>query len=267
MVNMKIAMIGAGAFGRALGGVLTENGYEVDFYDVQLEKPLAKVLEGAERMLLCVPSGAVGELMTQLPHDLPLVVATKGLLGRSEFAGFSDVMVVSGPGFAEEIKAHRETILTATDERVVEMLATDYLKLELTNDVAGVLLCGALKNVYALLAGWLGLVQESAEWEDYITEVAEEMQALISANGGDPETVNLACGIGDLRLTCGLPSRNYEFGQKLRQDETAVPDKTVEGWVTLARIRRGEIVVPAEARRLNWLVNKSTEWRQMGEAR
>lgn len=256
---MKIAMIGAGAFGRALGGVLAENGYAVEYYDPLLEKPLAEVLDKAERMVLCAPSVAVEAILPELPLDRPLIVATKGILGEGVFAEFVDMMVLSGPGFAQDIAAHQPTMLTATDERVVEMLTTGYLTFDYTCDAQGVLLCGALKNVYALLAGYLGLERESAAWERFITEVAEEMQALLSANRGDSATVQLACGVGDLRLTCGLPSRNYEFGQMLREDAQARPDKTVEGWSALMKIREGALVVPEAAVKLRSLIKLGTE--------
>ncbi|MBQ9017921.1 hypothetical protein IJ118_02575 [Candidatus Saccharibacteria bacterium] len=258
---MKITILGAGAFGTALGGVLAEKGYDIDYYDSQIQRrSLSEALSGAQTMILCVPSAAVPHLLPYLPKDKPMVVATKGILGKQAFSEFRDVMVLSGPGFADDIKARRETYLTATDERVVELFTTDYLNFDKTGDVQGVLLCGALKNVYAILAGWYGLTRGSVEWERYITEAAEEMQALISANGGEAATVDLACGIGDLKLTCGLPSRNYEYGQMLRSQQNTEPQKTVEGLTTLRKILKGDLAVPESAVHLRELMDLSKNW-------
>ncbi|MBQ3445550.1 hypothetical protein IJG29_02375 [Candidatus Saccharibacteria bacterium] len=254
---MKIAILGAGAFGTALGGILLDKGHEIVYYDKKTKGDLDKAVAGASFLLLAVPSNAVDAVLPLLPKDKPMIIATKGLLGDKSFAGFADYMVLSGPGFANDIKAHKQTVLTATDERIVRLFETDYLKFELTDDRQGVLLCGALKNVYALYAGYLGLTRDTTAWHDYITEVSEELQALIIANGGEAETVNLACGVGDLKLTCDTGSRNYEFGAILKSNPHARPEKTVEGLTTLAKIKRGEIRVPAKAIILNKILEES----------
>ena len=59
--------------------------------------------------------------------------------------------------------------------------------------------------------------------------------------------MDLYCGISDLELTCGYPSRNYEYGDLLRRDNSYIPVKTVEGLAALKRIKRGEIKVPNDA--------------------
>lgn len=245
---MKIAILGAGAFGTALGGILAEKGYDIDYYDKEVENEhLEDVMAKAKYIILCIPSKVVPYMLPHLPKDKSLIVATKGILSDQVFADFRDYMVLSGPGFADDIKAHRQTKLTATDERVREMFVTPYLELDYTDDKKGVLMCGALKNVYALQAGLLGLERETEDWKDFINAVAREMESILAINGAKPETVKLACGIGDLKLTCGLPSRNYEYGNILKDNPKYKPDKTVEGLSALDRIRRGEIKVPKDA--------------------
>ena len=258
---MKIAILGAGAFGTALGGILADKGYDIDYYDSKVEKEsLSKVLLGSKYIVLAVPSMAAPYLLPHLPLDIPLIVATKGFLDSHNFRDFTDYMVLSGPGFADDIKAGKETLLTATDQRIVDLFTTNYLTFDFTTDKNGVLMCGALKNVYAIYAGYLDLKPGEEEHEKYLTEVAEEMQALLLANNGDPQTVNLACGKGDLRLTCDFPSRNYEFGQILRKNQKAVPGKTVEGLTALSKIKRGEINIPKTAPKLNELIKISNDW-------
>ena len=242
---MKIAILGAGAFGTALGGVLANKGYDIDYYDSRVERErLADVLDGSKVVVLCVPSKAAPHVLPHLPKNKSLIVATKGILSDGAFAEFKDWMVLSGPGYADDIKAARLTHLTATDKRVVEMFGTDYLDFDETEDKKGVLMCGALKNVYAIKAGVLGIKPGTKAHEKYLQTAAAEMKVLLAANGAEPETVDLNCGIGDLRITCYYPSRNYEYGQALRAGLKMGPSKTVEGLSALKRIKRREIIVP-----------------------
>ena len=87
---MKIAIIGAGAYGTALGGVLSANKYEVAYYDPFLlpDVSIEDVLDGASEVLLVAPSAALPELLPVLPKDKSLVVATKGILDNKVFAAF-----------------------------------------------------------------------------------------------------------------------------------------------------------------------------------
>ena len=249
-------MLGAGAFGTALGGVLADNGYGVDYYDSRVDKEkLSEVLSGAKMVVLCVPSKVAPHLLPFLPKDIPLIVATKGILLDQVFSGFKDWMVLSGPGYADDIKAHKVTHLTATDTRIVEMFGTEYLDFDQTKDKRGVLMCGSLKNVYAILAGLKDLKPVTREHRQFLSRAAKEMQAILAANGADPETVDLNCGKGDLKITCYYPSRNYEYGQKLRDDLDYQPEKTVEGLSALKRILKGEIRVPEGMELLEELTN------------
>ncbi len=263
--GMKIAILGAGAFGTALGGILADKGYDIDYYDSRVEKErLSDVVGDAKYVVLAVPSKAAPYVLPYLPKDKPLIVATKGFLDMHNLEEFNDVMALSGPGFADDIKAGKETHLTATDELVVELFETEYLDFDRTDDVRGVLMCGALKNVYAIYAGLLGLKAGTESHERYLAEAAEEMRMILGANGAKARTVDLECGVGDLRLTCNLPSRNYEFGMLKRRDAGYQPEKTVEGLTALGKIRRGEIEVPEKAVKLRELMKISKDWIKQG---
>lgn len=258
---MKIAIMGAGAFGTALGGILAENGYDIDYYDSRIERErLSDVVSDSKMILVAIPSASVPYLLPYLPKNKPLIIATKGILSDGMFSDFKDYMVISGPGFADDIKAHKKTHLTITDKRIEELFARDYLVFDYTKDNNGVLMCGALKNVYAIYAGLKGLKRDTKEWKKYIKEASEEMKLVLKANGANSKTVDCYCGISDLILTCGYPSRNYEFGDLLRKNPNYKAEKTVEGISALKRIRRGEITVPAEAVLLKELVRISEEW-------
>ena len=258
---MKIAILGAGAFGTALGGILASNGYDIDYYDSRVEKErLGDVIQGAKYVVLCVPSKAVPYVLPHLPKDKPLIVATKGILTDETFVPFKDYMVLSGPGFADDIKAHKKTYLTLTDKRLAEMFRAEYMEFDFTSDRKGVLMCGALKNVYACLAGLWGLERNTGPWRAFVDEVLEEMRDLLVANGAKAATVNCACGRGDLELTAGMPSRNYEFGLQIRNGKGYHSEKTVEGLSALKRICRGEIVVLSSAKKLNFIMGESKKW-------
>ncbi len=259
---MKIAILGAGAYGTALGQVLIENGYEIEYYDPALGDGLSldEVINGAEMILLTVPSAVLSDIIRKIPKDKALIVATKGILDESIFKEFEDVMVFSGPGFAKDIKAHKITFLTANDKRVEEIFGTDYIKFDFTNDTRGILMCGALKNVYAIMAGFLDLKPDTIKHEEFLEEVVNEMKDILEANGGQKSTVDLPCGIGDLRLTCNAPSRNYDFGRRIRQDHSYHSNETIEGKVALEKICEGAIIVPSTAIYLQDLMRRSKEW-------
>ena len=257
---MKIAVLGAGVFGSALAGVLSEKSYAVALYDPILKNKLSDCLEGAEMMILAAPSAALPELLPKLPKELPLIIATKGVLNEAVFADFKDYMVLSGPGYATDIVDHKKTLLTATDQRIIDIFTTDYLTFEYTNDVRGVLMCGALKNTYAILAGFLNLKIGELSWKEFINEVVDEMRELLDVNGANSSTVDLACGRKDLEITCKEPSRNYDFGQKLRENPEYLPQNTAEGITALKRVKNGAIIVPENAVKLRFLMENSDKW-------
>ena len=241
---MNIAMIGAGAYGTALGNILTGNGHDVKYYDKTLGNKLNDAVHDANYVILAIPSDVVQSILDKLPKNIPLIIATKGFLSDEIFRKFNDYMVISGPGFADDIKNKKHFTLTITDKRIIDLFKTDYLDFDYTDDILGVLLCGALKNVYAFYAGFQNLGHGSPEWKQYITDVSDEMRAILQTNNASASTVNLACGTRDLELTCDFPSRNYQFGQTLRIDSRRKTNETVEGITTLKRIAKGEIEIP-----------------------
>ena len=121
-------------------------------------------------------------------------------------------------------------------------------------------MCGALKNAYAIGAGIFDLKPGMPEHEVFLQKATIEMKLILRTNGADANTMDLACGKGDLKLTCNYPSRNYDFGQKVRINPDYRPDNTVEGITTLQKIRAGEIKVPKVATILKDLLDRSEKW-------
>jgi glycerol-3-phosphate dehydrogenase (NAD(P)+) len=130
---------------------------------------------------------------------------------------------LSGPSFAAEVARELPTAVTvaSTDadaaQRVQALFQTAYFRVYTSDDVVGVELGGALKNVMAVAAGMavglgLGLNATAA----LITRGLAEMARLGTALGADPRTFAGLAGAGDLILTCtGALSRNRHVGVEL----------------------------------------------------
>lgn len=208
-------------------------GYTVPM-DVLVTSDLAAAVEGAEIVLCVTPSehmrGVVGQIAPMLERNQIIVSATKGLEERSllrmsqVIASLTDnpCGVLSGPSFAAEVAAGIPTaIVAAGTPAVAQVIQREFgsstLRLYTNEDVAGVELGGALKNVIALAAGvvnGLDLGYNSAA--ALITRGIAEMTRLAVACGGRRQTLAGLSGIGDLVLTCtGSLSRNRTVGTEL----------------------------------------------------
>ncbi len=196
---------------------------------------LAAAVTGAEIVISAVPSQhvrATYRAMAPFVHSGQMFVsATKGIEDQT-FLRMTQVMEqvldqacgsLSGPSFAQEVAAGAPTAVTIAfaDSRVAnrlqEELSAPGLRLYTNDDVVGVELGGALKNVIALAAGaasGLGLGHNSAA--AIITRGVAEITRLAVACGGRRETLAGLSGLGDLVLTCTGPlSRNRSVGVEL----------------------------------------------------
>src|SRR5947209_4221862 len=210
---------------------------------VHVTNNLKEALAGAEIVVSVMPSHhcrRVFEHMTQwlLPQML-FVSATKGiendtLLRMSEvihevvsrFSGFTPrLAALSGPSFATEVARGDPTAVTAasTDISLAAIAQKEFsapnCRVYINDDLTGVELGGALKNVVAIAAGvvdGLGLGHNSAA--ALITRGLAEITRLAAACGAQPQTMAGLAGMGDLVLTCtGGLSRNRSVGVALGQ--------------------------------------------------
>jgi len=231
---MNITIIGKGAFGLALGHILTTNQHLVTYYDKKdPANSLQFALSQAEAIVIAVPSAALEECITELRPlytNLPVIVATKGITNLAVLSGLQ-YSLLSGPGFASDILAGGHVTFTVTSKLAADLFTSPTTTIEDTNDTMGVALCGTLKNVYALGAGALELKPDTMEFDAYINNCAAEMGSILKNLHANPLTVDLSCGRGDLILTCSGPqSRNYAYGQ------TRQPGATVEGLTALTKL-------------------------------
>jgi len=197
---------------------------------------LGEALEGARMVLVVVPSeysrGIYREMAPLLPGGATLVSATKGLeidtLRRmsevaAEEAPTHPVAVLSGPSFALEVARALPTAVVAAAhdhaaaQSIQHALSTRTFRVYSSEDVIGVELAGALKNVIAIAAGIVdGLGYGHNTLAALITRGLAEISRLAEALGGRPETLAGLAGLGDLVLTCtGSLSRNRRVGQGL----------------------------------------------------
>ena len=235
---MKVTIFGAGAFGTALGNILVENGHTIEYYDPVKypEKGLTSAIVGSDIYLLAVPSSAAPKLLLFLPHDKPLICSSKGFLTAASFKPFQNFSVLSGGAFAADLNAKNNTILTATSPLIRQLFETSWLKFDQTDDTTGVMICGALKNIYAIGSGYWGLKYGTTDFDDYINSCLDEMRVILKANDSKPETVDLSCGLRDLVITCASPtSRNYDFGAKLKKDPE-LGEKVMAGKVKVGTV-------------------------------
>ena len=198
-------------------------------------------LAGRDLYLLVPPAqhlrGIVAELAPHIGADVPMVICSKGieqatgkLLGdvMREVMPDATLAALSGPSFAIEVARGLPAALTvaSTDETIGEeialSLATNTMRLYWTDDLIGVQLGGAIKNVLAIAAGIVaGRKLGANAHAALVTRGFAEMNRLARAFGGRPETMAGLAGLGDLLLTCGSPqSRNMSLGIKLGEGAT-----------------------------------------------
>lgn len=218
----------------------------------------------AELLFVAVPSRAFKDILALVkPHARPdavFVSCTKGIwpdgfllmsqLMQREL-GSSRVGVLSGPNLAKEIAARMITgsVVASDDSDVREIvqdaLSCPYFRVYANQDVFGVELAGALKNIYAIATGMadaLGMGQNTRAL--LITRSLVEMGRFAERMGGNPLTFLGLAGVGDLVVTCSSPlSRNYQVGFKIGQGMSIVDaerslGQTAEGVNTLRVVKQ-----------------------------
>eukprot|EP00238_Polyblepharides_amylifera_P004062 CAMPEP_0196591664 /NCGR_PEP_ID=MMETSP1081-20130531/70502_1 /TAXON_ID=36882 /ORGANISM="Pyramimonas amylifera, Strain CCMP720" /LENGTH=226 /DNA_ID=CAMNT_0041915099 /DNA_START=574 /DNA_END=1254 /DNA_ORIENTATION=+ len=168
-------------------------------------------------------------------------------LGRPQPAAF-----LSGPTFAHELmQAFPSGVVLACIDaglagRAADLFRSPTLRVYLSSDVTGVLMGGALKNVFALMAGaveGMGLGHNTTAM--LVTLACREMSQVALALGGLPATISGLAGMGDLMLTCnGGQSRNRTVGVRLGKGET-IADILEERAKNLEGVAEGVATAPA----------------------
>ncbi|HVD49581.1 MAG TPA: NAD(P)H-dependent glycerol-3-phosphate dehydrogenase [Gaiellaceae bacterium] len=277
---MRAAVVGAGTWGTAFACVLSARGHDVTLAcrdaeqaraieetghnprylpEVDLEGVSATTVDdpalaGADLHVVAVPSRSFAEVVRGLPGAAPVLSLTKGLDpesgGRlSQLVERRAVAVLSGPNFAEEIAQGlpAASVIASADSRLAEELQqavnSATFRVYVNEDLVGVELCAAAKNVIALAAGGVdGLGLGDNAKAALIARGLAEMARLGEACGARTETFFGLAGMGDLMVTCwSRHGRNRKAGELIAQgaepEEAAAQIGTVEGLTTAPVLR------------------------------
>lgn len=219
-------------------------------------------LGAADAILLVCPAQHLRSVATTLSPSMrsgvPVIVCAKGVergTGKlmahvvAETIPHATLAILSGPSFAADVARGLPTAVTlacqdeALGEVLAERLGALQFRIYWSDDIVGVELGGALKNVLAIAAGIVdGKGLGASAHAALVTRGFAEMRRLGRALGAQPRTLMGLSGLGDLVLTCGSPqSRNMSLGRALGQGESldAVLSKRVavtEGVFTTAAV-------------------------------
>ena len=278
---MRITVIGGGSWGTAFSVVLRDRGHEVTLACRDPDQAAAIATEGrnprylshadltgiaatsieeaplpeANLAVVAVPSVAFRSVVAALPGSCPILSLTKGLDPArgdrlSTLVKNRPVAVLSGPNIAEEIShgLPAAAVIASEDEALaVQMqlaITSATFRVYASDDLAGVELCAAAKNVIALAAGGadgLGLGDNAKA--ALVARGLAEMSRFAATAGARPETFAGLAGMGDLIVTCWSKSgRNRRAGELIAQGATpgeavAQIGTVVEGLTTAPVLR------------------------------
>jgi glycerol-3-phosphate dehydrogenase (NAD(P)+) len=270
---------------------------DVRFPDgLRVTADLGEALNAAELIVWAVPShGTRAVLARAVEHMAPgaiVVSATKGLeqdtllrvseIIQQELGAGARIAVLSGPSFAAELARELPTAVSVAcgDSAVVATVQQEfrapYFRLYGTDDVVGVEIGGASKNVIAIAAGVVeGLGLGHNALAGLITRGLAEISRLACAAGAKRETLAGLTGLGDLVLTCtGALSRNRHVGVELArgrslQDILAGMKMVAEGVRTtdaaLALAARHGVELPIAAQVAELLAGRKDARTALGE--
>ncbi len=225
--------------------------------NVTITSDLARAVGKSRYIVNVVPTqharSVIKDAVPYMSPDTVLVNASKGIERKTLLTVSSilreitdhRVAVISGPSFAQEVSRKLPTAVTLSCEDIAtslllqEIFNTPYFRVYTHNDILGVELGGALKNVMAIASGISdGLNLGHNARAALLTRGLAEIERLGSAMGAQEHTFSGLSGLGDLILTCtSFLSRNYSLGTKLAKgfklgDILSQSNSVVEGVAT-----------------------------------
>ncbi|MCB9138882.1 MAG: glycerol-3-phosphate dehydrogenase [Caldilineaceae bacterium] len=300
----NVVILGAGVMGTAFSFPLADNGHQIRLVGTHLDGDiieeihesgrhprlgstvaasvtpytydrLGEVIVGADMVVLGVNSLGVdwaarmlGDVLSSVPAQIPVVLLTKGLVGDERGlhilpyalrAGLPaaqrsriSLAAIGGPSIAGELAERRDTCVVVTGEdeallpHLANLLRTPYYHVWPNADFAGVEVCVAMKNIYALAVGLVGGFLErdgqggnGAVMHNLAAGIFAqglwEMAYLVEKMGGKRRSVFTLPGAGDLYVT-SMGGRNSRMGRLLGLGMTysqakreRMPDDTIEG--------------------------------------
>jgi len=201
---------------------------------------MAAATAGAEALLVVAPTqhlrNTLLEVSLHAPAGIPLVICAKGFERTSgklvtevfdETAPGFEPAILSGPSFARDAAQGLPTAVTIAArlpvaQRLQASLGHATFRPYASDDLLGVALGGAAKNVYAIACGIVdGMGLGESARSALLARGFAELRRLGEALGARPETLMGLSGLGDLVLTATSPqSRNYRFGREVGKGRT-----------------------------------------------
>ena len=203
---------------------------------------IVEAVQDKDMLLLVTPSQRMREnvrlLVPYITQHTLLVSASKGIemstlkrmtqvIGEEMPVHIQSIAALSGPNIAREVAEEKPTAAVVASQnqevaaQVQKLLSTNQFRVYTTDDVMGVELGGALKNIIAIGAGFNdGMGYGDNAKAAFITRGLAEISRLGIAAGANPLTFAGLAGIGDLIATCASPlSRNQQLGRRLAAGE------------------------------------------------
>ena len=215
---------------------------------INIEDEILPCLANSSSVLLCVKSTGFKKIAADLNNHMgpeqKLIWATKGLdpdtgetfseTIKKEMPSLNKTAIISGPTFAEEVAKGKPTAITLASENIQELsglasiMSSSLFRVYTSNDIVGVQLGGAFKNIIAIAAGASDALSLGANARTaLITRGLEEMKSIGVSFGAKPETFFGLSGLGDLVLTStDNQSRNRRLGLLIGSGMS--PDKAIE---------------------------------------
>ena len=198
--------------------------------NIRITSDTTLAIQSIDACVYALPCIAVDDYLPLLAAgSYPVIAACKGLHPETlirtdemlaQYIDKSRIALLSGPSFAAEVAKGQPTAITMAAETLTQAAAAAVFfddtnfRIYPSDDLVGVAMGGALKNVIAIAAGMadgLGFGHNSVAAA--VTRGLSEMARLSVACGGSTETMMGLSGLGDLVLTCtGELSRNRQFG-------------------------------------------------------
>lgn len=237
-------------------------GYKIP-NDIKITSSIKRAIKNSNLVVIAVPAFAVDSVASMIGNlvtkDMHILLATKGIENDTcdfltdvleRYITSNKIAVISGPTFAKDIVLgvpiglSLATTNVRTRNFIKKVMESDTTKLRDTQDVIGVQICGAIKNVMAIASGMLeGMNVTDSTKALFLTESLNDIKELIDALGGNKKTILSFSGFGDILMTCtSSNSRNFTYGKligedKLEEATNYSKNTTVEGLYTLRSIK------------------------------
>jgi len=286
-IELKIGILGAGSWGIAFGNLLIDNSQEVLIWarrkkyveevnytkktpylknievKATLTNDLKEFLEFTEILVIAVPVQFIRNIFQEIikyDYKFSLILNLSKGIEIKTLKRVSEIVkeyfkapytVLSGPSHAEEVAKKIPTAVTVAGNNYnffQKILSNDYFRVYSSEDVTGVEIAGALKNVMAIAAG---ILDGFGDWDNskaaLMTRALFEMIKFGKEFGAKEETFFGLAGVGDLMVTCNSKhSRNRKLGELIAKGKSlneilSSTNMVAEGMFTVQAVKNFSI--------------------------